>query len=150
MAYIDYEQLQNQFPDTDLAELSQDSTGETVDDGAKNIILQLILDAQSFVDSYLNQRYSVPLATVPDSIRNATGTITYYRLHERRDHMISDRLQEIYGQTVAWLRDLAKGTASLPVPPASEGGKSVGYFGGETRIFQGVSHTNTDDKFNGF
>lgn len=150
MAYITHEELSKQFPGKDLSELAQDSTGFADDDAAEEIILQLILDAQSFVDSYLNQRYTVPLSPVPDSVRNATGTIAYYRLHERRAEMITESLQQMYDQTVAWLRDLAKGVASLPVPPASEGTKATGYFGAQTRIFQGVSHDNTKDKMFGF
>jgi phage gp36-like protein len=150
MAYISHEQLAKQFPEKDLSELAQDSTGFADDDAAKEIILQLILDVESFVDSYLNQRYTVPLSPVPDSIRNATGVITYYRMHERRSEMITDRLQQMYDQTIDWLRDLANGIASLPIPPATEGAKVRGYFGAETRIFQGISHDNDTDKFFGF
>ncbi len=150
MAYITIDQLKKQFPDEDLGQLANDATGES--SGPKNhaVTLALILDAQSLIDSYLNQKYSVPLAVVPDSIRNATGIITYYKLHERRSEMITDRLQQMYDQTISWLRDLARGLASLPVPPATEGGKAAGYFGAETRIFQGISHDGTTDNMNGF
>ena len=150
MAYITIAELKEQFPDEDFGQLANDATGLSSGPTYQSTILSRILDSDSYIDSYLNQRYDVPLTTVPNSIRNASGLITYYRLHERRPEMIGEQLQRMYDQTVAWLRDIAKGIVSLPTPPASEGGKTSAYFGGQTRIFQGVSHDEDTDMMNGF
>ena len=152
MAYIDQAELKQQFPDKDLSELANDPTGQASDIEIREIIAARILDAQSFVDSYLNQKYQVPFAdtAVPDSVRHATGVVAYYRLHERRTEMITEQVQQLYDQTVEWLRDIAKGIISLPQPPAVGGGKSSTYFGAETREFQGISHDNTTDMMAGF
>lgn len=71
-------------------------------------------DAESFVDSYLGRRYTVPIAaTVPPVVENATGVLTVEGLY-LRGNGVPAKLSERADGIRAWLVDISKGTAALP------------------------------------
>lgn len=87
-------------------------------------VLARALDAaDGEIDSYLASRYSIPLATTPNILRDCAADIARYRLHDRGAPEI---VEANYKARIAWLRDVAKGTASLggateTLTPASAG-----------------------------
>ena len=145
MAYISISELKHRIEQSDTAELSDDSTGLKDNDSTLN---EIIYDAQSLVDSYLQTRHDTPLSEpAPRAVRNTTGTIALYYLHLRREWTITEALESAYAKAEKWLADIAAGKAMLDIANNSN---ASGYFDAETRIFQGISHGNTTDKFNGF
>lgn len=145
MAYITISDIETRLEDSDLAELSNDETG-AIDKTA--ILNGIIYEAQAFVDSYAAVQYTTPFAEpCPVAIRNVTTTVAVYMLHMRRSWTVSEATRQHYEDALDWLEALAAGKVQLDVANADQSG---GYFGAETRIFQGVSHDNTTDKFNGF
>lgn len=76
------------------------------------VVLAAIQRACAEVDSYLGQRYGVPLADVPVAVADATLTITWYRLHP--DGADAPALRIRYEDAIRWLRDVAAGRAALP------------------------------------
>lgn len=72
-----------------------------------------IAGAAAEVDSYLGQRYTVPLADpAPAAVADAALTIAWYRLHT--DRAADKDLRIRYEDAVRWLRDVSAGRASLP------------------------------------
>jgi phage gp36-like protein len=70
-----------------------------------------LADADALVDSYLGNRYAVPLATTPARVVDLACVIARYRLHEAR---ATDRMRRDYEDAIAFLRDVAAGRAMLP------------------------------------
>jgi phage gp36-like protein len=71
--------------------------------------------ASSTADSYLAQW--LPLPEVPLALRECVLAIATYRL---ANNMETDDQRRRYEDAIQWLRDVAKGIASLGIPPAVE------------------------------
>lgn len=99
----------------DLTDRADPPTGQ-IDTAAVDAA---IAGAAAEVDSYLGQRYAVPLAEpVPAAVADATLTIAWYRLHT--DRASDPDLRIRYEDAVRWLRDVSAGRARLPdVAPSS-------------------------------
>lgn len=87
------------------------------------VVARAIDAADGEIDSYLATRYSLPLATVPNVLRDCAADIARYRLHDRGAPEI---VEANYKARIAWLRDVAAGRASLggiseTLTPASAG-----------------------------
>ena len=145
MAYITKTDIETRLEKDDIGELSNDETGATDKD---TIINGVIYEAQAVVDSYAAVNYTTPFTEpAPVAIRNVTTTIAVYTLHMRRDWTISEALRQHYEDAIDWLEKLASNKVMLDVSNSDNAG---GYFDAETRIFQGISHDQTTDLFNGF
>ena len=77
--------------------------------------------AQAEIDSYLASRHQLPLAAVPDVLRDCACDIARQRLHGA---MVPDEVTRAYERRIAWLRDVSAGratlgalTQTLPPPP---------------------------------
>ncbi|MDW8357857.1 DUF1320 domain-containing protein [Thermus sp.] len=82
-----------------------------------------LAEAWGEVESYLAQRYALPLPSLPEALKARALDIAVYRLFLRRgirpgtaDEAVLSR----YRDAVAWLRDVALGKAALPLPPAGQ------------------------------
>ncbi|MEG1610829.1 MAG: DUF1320 domain-containing protein [Bilophila sp.] len=119
MAYATSEQLIRQFGSEEMTLLS-DRQGTGVLD--ETVLLDAIRRAESEVDSYLADRYSVPLVhtaekPVPQVVTSITGDIARYRL-TGGDIRDSDPVRTRYVDALNWLRGVCDGTISLPGLPA--------------------------------
>ena len=90
-------------------------------------ITKALRDATAEADAYVGQRYRLPLATVPNILNKKVVDIASYNLFSRRgiqggtaDETVSD----CYDNAIKFLKDVALGRASLPLP--DEGGGSSG------------------------
>lgn len=66
--------------------------------------------AQAEIDSYIATRVQLPIATVPDVLRDCACDIARYRLHGT---MVPDEVSKAYDRRLGWLRDVSAGRASL-------------------------------------
>lgn len=87
------------------------------------VLTRALEAADGEIDSYLAARYTLPLASVPTILRDCAIDIARYRLHDRG---MPDLVKDTYKDRLAWLRDVAKGVASLGIDtdsltPASAG-----------------------------
>lgn len=82
---------------------------------------EAIADATAEIDSYIGQRYSLPLATVPGVLKRYAGTIARYHLHDDSEH---EHVRQRYQDTLKALGRIASGELDLglPQPPASKSG----------------------------
>ena len=91
----------------------------TVDSGAAAIdqtkIDELIAAADGEIEPYLKAAgHDIPLATVPDLIRNISATIGIYRAHQRKVSEVPKSWRQAYTDAVAMLKDIRDGKMDLP------------------------------------
>lgn len=114
MAYTTTDQLISQFGIEEMTLLS-DRQGTGIMD--ETVLIDAIRRAESEVDSYLAERYSVPLLhteeKLPEIVTAITGDITRYRL-TGGDIRDSDPVRARYVDALNWLRSVADGTVSIP------------------------------------
>lgn len=87
-------------------------------------VLEKIKAATAEADSYIGQRYTLPLATVPELLKAKTTDIAVYLIVARRqqpDEVLRDR----YEDAIKLLQNIALGKASLPLPDNSGGSDGV-------------------------
>lgn len=114
LRYITLNDLVNEMP----LELQGSLTDDTPNSQSKvdAILTSQGEAAEQEVESYLSQRYTLPLqapdGTVPATVKKAIYIITKYFLYGRRDSM-DEAVYAQYKTTAAWLRDVANGNANV-------------------------------------
>ena len=79
------------------------------------------LEAASIeMDGYLGVRYDLPFKTAPAILKQPCIDIALYRLAQSRD-VQSEEHRKRYDDAIRLMDRLAKGTASLNLPPAADG-----------------------------
>jgi len=85
-----------------------------------------IRKAVAEVNSYVAQRYTLPLPEIPDVLRDKAMDVVKYKLFSRRGirpGTADETIRQNYEDAIRWLRDLALGKTSLPL--GSSNGPSV-------------------------
>lgn len=112
MAYATVQDMIGRFGETEMLRLSSVDgvLPETVNAAP---VEQAIADADGIIDSYLRKRYRVPLAPVPQVITRASCILARYDLSVGGDRDPADQVKNDRKDIVAWLTQLANGTATL-------------------------------------
>jgi len=86
------------------------------------VIAAALSAATGTIDSYVGQHYDLPLATVPEALKEACVVLAMHHLSGLPGAM-TEELQAAKRETLAWLKDIGAGRASLGVdkPPLSHG-----------------------------
>lgn len=71
-----------------------------------------LADATSLMNSYLGRQYDLPLTVESDELTRACADIAMYRLGADAATG-TDELRRRYEDALAWLRDVARGVATL-------------------------------------
>jgi len=107
MNYAVVQDMIDRFGEGEVLDVADDGTGAI--DTAK--VETAINSASRLIDTYLRQRgMTVPLDPAPDVVLDAAADIARFKLH---DDEPSDSIKERYKSTIAWLKDVAAGRASL-------------------------------------
>lgn len=129
MAYATHANLVEQYGN-DFVVRSFDKDGNgTVDAAVETKALE---DASDEIDSYLSVRYGLPLPTIPRALTRVCGDIAIYR-GSGEAGTVTDEKRLRYEDAVKWLKDIAKGVASLGLsatdesPAIASGAVSVSY-----------------------
>jgi len=112
MTYAVKQNLIDRFGQTELAQLTDRVDGETIDDA---VLSRALDDADAIINSYLQTRYTLPLASVPPRIVEVACDIARYKLFEDR---VTDIVRQRYSDALAWLKDVAAGKAGLGLDAA--------------------------------
>lgn len=110
MIYATQDDLIARFGETELVQLTDRASDGVVDVAYLDVS---ITEAQAEVDSYIGAIYDLPLLTVPVSLVTATCNIARYRLYNQQ---ATEEVKIRYEDTIRWLRDVARGLASLGLP----------------------------------
>ncbi len=109
-AYCTKADLVRRFGALELAQLTDDTTGQVVDDIE---VAAVCATASSLVDAFLATRFALPLLTVPDLVKGWTEDIARYRL--LKDNAGPDSsARRNYDEAMKLLRDVSRGRAGLP------------------------------------
>ena len=126
MAYATYTTLLEQVGIDELTR-SSDRNGNGVAD--VGVVDRALEDASNEVDSYIGSVYKLPLNPVPGIVVTYTGIIGLYRMSLETGSYTEEKRKR-YEDAIRWLRDVAKGVASLDgeveAQPKSSGG--IRYF----------------------
>ena len=116
-----------------LAELTQDTvTLATVN---PTVVTAIILAASAEVDGYIGRRYALPLASVPELVKQLAIRVTLFRLHGRRPGAMTDALQDDYKDARRMLEEIASGTLTLGVQPEANPSERTIQVAGQDRTF---------------
>lgn len=112
MPYAVAQELIDRFGEREMLQLTnpEDPRNGAID---AFVIDTAIADADARIDSYIGQRYSLPLASVPASIKDACMHLARYNLYgNQKPEWVKERAND----TIAWLKDIATGKAGLGLP----------------------------------
>lgn len=105
--YVDQAGYEARYGRDELIRLTD---GDTDVDTA--VLDAAIADAEAEVNSYLAQRYALPLPEVSAAVQRATYDVLRYRLHnDGADEGVRNR----YTDAIKWLRDVVAGKAGIGV-----------------------------------
>lgn len=106
MAYSDKDYFLTKISEAELNKLTAE-----VDEN----LAAAIASADSTIDSYLTGRVTVPLASPPEMIRQMSYDLAVFHLHDRIQYAdIPERVKSKYDAAIFWLKDFARGQASIP------------------------------------
>jgi phage gp36-like protein len=93
-----------------------------------------LADASALIDSYLSQRYTLPLPVVPEIVKRTCVDVALYQV-VREGTQASEDYRLRYEDAVAWLRNIATGLAALDLPaPQQSSGNLVRFAGPERQL----------------
>jgi phage gp36-like protein len=93
------------------------------------VIREILEFAEDFCDSYINNRYVVPLEIpIPKSYRHCILIVGKYHIFLRLNYVTEQTRQE-YEDMINWLREIRDGLANLPITDEDElkGGFARGF-----------------------
>jgi phage gp36-like protein len=109
-AYCTQADLVERFGRDKLAQLTDETAAHSLD---STEIEKQCDEASSLVDSYVYGRYATPLSPVPAIVRKLACDIAWKFLWKNRADANSP-VTQAYDAALAFLRDVARGTAQLP------------------------------------
>lgn len=109
MAYATLQTLVDQFGLDEVTRSSDRDNNQAIDPG---VVERALEDAAAEIDSYAGVKYKLPLNPVPAVIVTHSGAIALYRMSLDTGTWTEEKRRR-YEDALRWLRDLAKGLASL-------------------------------------
>lgn len=109
MSYCTYDDLVNAFSATEILQLSDRNRDGKIDD---EVIDEAIAFADSHIDGYLREQYSVPLLNPPRNLVGFACDFARYRLYQDQP---TDLVQSRYDVGCFWLKDVARGLVQIDV-----------------------------------
>lgn len=104
--YCDIDDLLERLPEADLAQLTNDVDGTTIDEDKANAA---IAKADETINGYLRGVLTLPLAQVPEILRHAGVALSIFNLYSRRMLSSGDGLPPVVTQErAAAIQDLER------------------------------------------
>jgi phage gp36-like protein len=112
MTYCSISDIQNDIPAVELAALTDDTDGDTVNEA---IVNSAIVYADTIIDGYLRSRYSLPLEEVPTLLKTFSVDLVKHRLYSRRMTEMPDSVKDSYKNTIKMLESIQAGKLTLGI-----------------------------------
>jgi phage gp36-like protein len=120
VTYATQADLVSRFGETELAQLTDRASGAAIDAA---VVTRALQAADNKINGYLAARYSLPLATVPELLKDLAGDIARHQLYEDR---VTDIVQKRYDDAIEMLKDISTGKASLGLDSEGDEEPSTG------------------------
>lgn len=114
MPYTTVENLITLIPKQELINLTNDTAPAT--DIAMDKVDSAISYADEYINSYLRNKYVLPLKYVPELIVQVATDITAYRLYSRRPRKLPEHIKESFDNATQILKSLQKEHMILDLP----------------------------------
>jgi len=124
--YITQADLESKISKSLLIQLTDDDKTGLID-SAK--IDSAIADAEAEINGHIATKYTVPVSPVTDLLKKLARTIAVKNLYDRRPST-PENVNDNYDNAVAFLKEVARGNATLGVDPAPAESSKAG--SGET------------------
>ena len=126
MSYITYADLVLAFGEDEILQLTDRDR-----DGASDplVIEDAIAFADSHIDSYLREKYEVPLALLPANLKGMACDFARYRLYQDQP---TELVQNRYDVGCFYLKDVARGLVNLDT---GSGGPSLIAYSQPAQVF---------------
>ena len=108
MMYCDQQAMVARFGEVELIRLTDSGSGQT----DTNAVAAALSDASDEIDTYLAVQHDLPLESTPDVLVRLCADIARYRLYD--DRML-DEVKKRYDDAIKLLKEIARGSALLPV-----------------------------------
>lgn len=135
MAYSNLADLLNEFRPEELAILSGDSSGATIDENRVNFAIK---NADDLIDGFLRNRYSVQLVPpIPSIINFISRELAISNLYEYSNHygIIPPSIRSRRNYALFILRQIQSGEIRLNLPEANQRGQIRSNKDKENRLF---------------
>ena len=118
MPYTNKEYFLGKIKESALNNLCKNDAGAFQEE----YLTKAIADADSLIDSYLASAITLPLATVPESVKLCSYNIAMNIMHGRIQYNdIPEFIAKNKDDSIAWLKDVAKANVNINVVGASVG-----------------------------
>lgn len=118
MAYATVNDMVQRFGETEMIRLSATADTLPVEPNAARIQVALD-DATAVIETYLRQRYALPLSPVPREITRACCILARFDLSQGDGKVPSEEVKEQAMQVRAWLDGLSNSDGKLAAAPAA-------------------------------
>lgn len=108
--YADQQDMEDHFGSDQVLLASDRNGGGEIDVG---VLESALVKASDEIDSYIVQRYTLPLSTIPGVLRSHACEIAMYRMSTHQGGGLTEEKRTRYEDSVSWLTKLAKGIVSL-------------------------------------
>lgn len=115
MPYSTVDDIKKMLPEELIVQLTDDEATGSINQPRVD---EAIAQADSEIDSYCGERYSVPFSTVPDIVKKLSVDIAIYNLYSRLVRDMPEVRSERYRSSIRQLEAIAKGNVSLGADPA--------------------------------
>jgi len=130
MTYITQAELETAYGVKEIADLA-DRDADGVADAP--VVAAAIERATGLIDSHLRSRFTVPLSSTPDLVREIALSLTRYFL---ADENASERTRADHKQALVWLKEIREGKIDIGLDDtdtaveATSGGAQFAHGGG--------------------
>ena len=114
MSYCTYNDLLLAFGEAEVVALSDRDRDSLPDD---QVIEDAIAFADSHIDSYVRERYSLPLANPPANLKGMACDFARYRLYQDQPTSL---VQDRYNVGCFFLKDVARGLVQLDTSDSAD------------------------------
>lgn len=120
MTYAVQQDLIDRFGNQEILELTDRASLGAIDAA---VVDRALADADGEINSYLESRYTLPLAAVTPILVRLAADIARYYLYDDR---VTDSVKKRYDDAIAFLVLVAKGSATIGVDAANKESPVIG------------------------
>lgn len=131
MSYATLDDLKNKLNERELVQLTDDNDAGVIDTDKTDDALEA---ADVEIDSYLGERYTLPLSSVPKIINHVAADLAVINLFNRRNGP-PEHWEEVQKKRLAFLEKLKSGDSTLGLEDPEAGSSNQAEVSSSKRVF---------------
>jgi len=114
MTYATQQNMIDRFGQEELTQLTDRTRSGGIDAA---VVDRALADADAVINGYVSAKYTLPLSPVPAGLERIACDIARYGLYDDR---ATEQVKQRYDAAITFLKDVAKGTATLGPDAANQ------------------------------